>query len=94
MKSEAHGKRISRASVRRIARTGIRVEVDDQAYFLRYIHFPWFKEANSQEVREIELIGPDHLRWPALDIDLSLESIRNPDRYPLISRDPCRDSSS
>jgi hypothetical protein len=29
---------------------------------------------------------PDHLYWPDLDIDLSLESIRHPENFPLISR--------
>jgi hypothetical protein len=87
MKSETHGKRISRASVKRITRTGIRVEVDGNSYFLRYAQFPWFRGANPQAVREVQLLGPDHLQWPVLDIDLSLESIRNPERYPLVSRD-------
>jgi len=28
-----------------------------------------------------------HLRWPQLDVDLTLDSIENPDRYPLVSRE-------
>ncbi len=27
----------------------------------------------------------DHLYWPGLDIDLSLQSLRNPSAFPLIS---------
>ena len=27
-----------------------------------------------------------HLRWPALDVDLTLDSIVNPEAYPLVSR--------
>jgi hypothetical protein len=26
---------------------------------------------------------PDHLYWPDLDVDLSVESIRHPERFPL-----------
>jgi hypothetical protein len=29
--------------------------------------------------------GKEHLYWPALDVDLTLESIRHPERYPLVS---------
>jgi hypothetical protein len=28
----------------------------------------------------------DHLYWPTLDVDLSVESLRHPERYPLVSR--------
>jgi hypothetical protein len=27
-----------------------------------------------------------HLRWPDLDVDLSVESIEHPERYPLVSQ--------
>jgi hypothetical protein len=27
-----------------------------------------------------------HLYWPDLDIDLAVESIRNPEAFPLVSR--------
>jgi hypothetical protein len=29
----------------------------------------------------------DHLFWPDLDVDLSVESIEHPDRFPLVSRE-------
>jgi hypothetical protein len=31
------------------------------------------------------LQGPEHLYWPDLDIDLSVESIEHPERFPLVS---------
>ena len=34
----------------------------------------------------VERPQPHHLRWPDLDVDLSLASIERPDRYPLKSR--------
>jgi predicted DNA-binding transcriptional regulator YafY len=33
----------------------------------------------------IERPTPDHLRWPDLDVDLSIDSIDHPERYPLVS---------
>jgi hypothetical protein len=32
----------------------------------------------------VERIGSDHLQWPDLDIDLHLDCIRHPSRYPLL----------
>lgn len=30
----------------------------------------------------LERPAPDHLHWPELDVDLSLDSIEHPERYP------------
>lgn len=27
---------------------------------------------------------PEHLRWPDLDVDLTLNSIKNPEAFPLV----------
>jgi hypothetical protein len=32
------------------------------------------------------LPSPHHLRWPDLDVDLAVESIRDPEKFPLVSR--------
>ncbi len=34
---------------------------------------------------KIELIVEGHLYWENLDLDLSLDSIEHPERYPLVS---------
>lgn len=31
-----------------------------------------------------KVVREDHLHWPALDVDLCIESLEQPDRYPLI----------
>lgn len=31
----------------------------------------------------VEEVAPGHLNWPELDVDLTLEMIEHPDRYPL-----------
>ena len=37
-------------------------------------------------IGSVELPSPHHLPWPALDIDLAVESIRHPEKFPLVSR--------
>ena len=38
--------------------------------------FPWFKKATIDELSEVQRPTEDHLYWPQLDVDLSVESIR------------------
>ena len=54
-------------------------------YFLDYERFPWFREGSVAQVFEVMEESPEHLRWPGLDVDLSLSSIRDPEAYPLVA---------
>ena len=72
--------------VTHISSHGIWLLVGVEELFLSYPDFPWFREAPIGQVLEVERPSVDHLYWPALDVDLSIESIRHPDRYPLVSR--------
>ncbi len=38
------------------------------------------------QLSDIRCPRAGHLRWPALDVDLTLDSIVNPEAYPLVSR--------
>jgi len=53
-------------------------------YFLPYSDFPWFRQATLDQILQVEILHVDHLYWPKLDIDLHLDSIRNPESFPLI----------
>ena len=49
-------------------------------------HIPWFRGAHIAAISRIEVQGKGHLYWPDLDVDLSLEIIENPEKFPLASR--------
>lgn len=59
--------------------------VDERDLYLRFEDFPWFRDASIAQLARIELPAAQHLRWPDLDVDLSIESIDRPERYPLVS---------
>jgi Protein of unknown function (DUF2442) len=61
-------------------------KVDGESFRLTFAEFPWFVDASVEDLRAVERPSHSHLSWPALDIDLSLDSLRHPERYPLISR--------
>jgi uncharacterized protein DUF2442 len=56
---------------------------DGRELFLPFDEFPWFRSAPVEAILHVERHRPDHLRWPDLDIDLSLDSIEDPSQYPL-----------
>lgn len=72
--------------VLRASSGGLWVAVHGREYFLDFGHFPWFRRAPLDSVFTVELLGPDHLHWPELDVDLHLDSLVHPERYPLVAR--------
>jgi len=51
-----------------------------------FSEFPWFKKATIEQLCEVQRPTEDHLYWPQLDVDLSVESIRKPESFPRASR--------
>ena len=66
-----------------ISQGGIWLYARAKEYFLPYEHFPWFEQAKVSEIYDVKLLHGHHLRWPQLDVDLELESLEHPERYPL-----------
>lgn len=86
MRSALHGRNISDVEVTNVSRHGFWILVCGRELFLPFKKFPWFKDAPLAQVLNVELPHPAHLSWPDLDIDLAVESIEFPDRFPLVSR--------
>jgi hypothetical protein len=86
MKSESLGTSTSAVEVTNISRHGLWLMVEEEELFLSFDEFPWFMDAPITAVLKVEKHGANHIQWPALDVDLTLESIRHPEQYPLISR--------
>jgi hypothetical protein len=86
MKSAKLGKPTSKAEVTQVSSHGLWVLVGPREYFLDFDSYPWFAQGSIAEATKIQLLHGRHLRWPALDIDIELESLAYPDRYPLVYR--------
>jgi len=87
MKSEALGKSTSAAEVTNISQHGFRLLICGRELFVPFLEFPRFKNASVGSILNVELPHPQHLYWPDLDVDLSVESIEHPERFPLISKE-------
>ena len=86
MKSAAPGRSTSQIEVTNISPHGFWLFIDETELFVPFTEFPWFKEASIAEITRVELPSPHHLYWPDLDIDLAVDSIQHPERYPLVSK--------
>ena len=83
MNSEQLGKIASDVEVTNISTHGIWLLVGERGLFLSYEDFPWFKEVPIGNILQVEQPTPGHFYWPDLDVDLSIESIEHPERFPL-----------
>jgi len=72
--------------VTNVSRHGLWLLVGDEELFLPFEHFPWFRHASIEKISVVERQTADHLYWPLLDIDLSADSIRTPDAFPLMAK--------
>ena len=79
------GALISQAEVTHVSKRGFWLLLADEEVFISFADFPWFKDASIENICTVEWPTDNHLYWPSLDIDLSLESIRNPSIFPLVS---------
>lgn len=86
MKSAKLGKSTSLAEVTNVSKHGFWLLIGDKERFVAFEQFPWFRDAPIGHLLNVELPSPRHLHWPDLDVDIAVESIDHPERFPLVSK--------
>lgn len=86
MSSDVAGKNISEIEIQSISRFGIWILVKGKEYLLSYEQFPWFKDAKVGQIINVILSATGNLYWPDLDVDLSVDILEHPVRFPLIAK--------
>ncbi len=84
MRSSKPGQTISPPEVVSVSKHGFWLNVNDTEYFLPFERFPWFRGVGRAELGLVELLHDTHLYWPDLDVDLTLDIIEEPEKYPLV----------
>ena len=84
------GNATSAVEVTNISAHGFWVLLGSEELPVPYDKFPWFKSATVEQITAVERPTADHLYWPKLDLDLSVQSLRNPDAFPLVAGEPRR----
>lgn len=86
MKSGTPGKNTSDVEITNVSAHGFWLLIAGQEFYVSFEKFPWFRKASIEALTKVELPQPHHLYWPELDIDLDVDSIRNPDQFPLVDK--------
>jgi hypothetical protein len=69
-----------------VSQHGLWLLIDLEEHYLPFDDFPWFRDATIGQLCYIQRPTRDHLYWPELDVDLTLDSIERPRDHPLVSR--------
>ena len=64
---------------------GIWLYVKEKKYFMSYKDYPYFKDQTLRSIQNVQLLHGYHLYWPELDVDLEIDNLENPEKYPLKS---------
>lgn len=75
-----------KAEVTNISLFGIWILVNGEEFFMSYKEYPFFENAPIKAVAMLEVDSFGNLHWPELDVDIEIDSLRNPEDYPLIYR--------
>ena len=62
------------------------ISVKGNDYFLSYNRIPWMKDATVKSILNVQMSRREAIEWPDLDVDLEVESLKHPERYPLIMK--------
>ena len=86
MTSVLPGASTSDVEITNVSNHGFWILLGPEELFVPFSEFPWFEHASIAQLMKVERPQPHHLYWPDLDVDISVDSIRDPDRFPLVSR--------
>ncbi len=83
MSSEPLGQDISEVEVTNVGTHGLWVLVRGNEHFMPYDEFPWVKDAPVGQVVNVIEEHEGQLRWPDLDVDIGVDTLEHPERFPL-----------
>lgn len=81
-----HGTTTSAVEATHVSKHGLWILLNDEELLVAFAEFPWFRKATIEQLSEVEWPSENHLYWAQLDIDLSVESIRDPAAFPLVAK--------
>jgi hypothetical protein len=76
----------SAAWVTHVPKLGFWLLLDTEELLVPFERFPWSRKATIEQLSDVRWPAPDHLYWPQRDADLSIQSIRDPAAFPLVSK--------
>ena len=91
--SSNNNSQLTSVAVLMINSQGMMLSVQGQDYFVSYNRVPWLRDARISSALNVRMCGSRAIEWPELDVDLEIESLKHPERYPLVMKRSPLDSS-
>ena len=76
----------SAVEVTDVSKDGFWLRLDTDKLLVTFAYFPSFRNATRAQLADVQWPAPNHLYWPQLDTDVSVESIRDPKAFPLVAK--------
>jgi hypothetical protein len=70
--------RFTYAEVTSISRLGFWLQFGAEELYLSFVEFPRFEHATVAQITRVVCASSSRVYWPELDLDLGLDTIRNP----------------
>lgn len=71
--------------VTHVSKHGFWLLLADEELLVPFDQFPWFRKGTIEQISDVQWPSADQLYWPKLDVYLSVQSLRNPPAFPLVS---------
>lgn len=88
MKLLKNGKGTLAISIENITSFGLWMNVRGKEYFLSYKNYSFFLGKPIESIKNVKLLHGFHLYWPELDVDLEIDNLENPEKFPLRCKIP------
>jgi len=72
------------AEVKFISADGFLMDVNGTSYFASFKDFPFLYDLPVSEAYNVQYLGQGDIRWENADIDLNIDILANPEKYPRI----------
>jgi hypothetical protein len=57
---------------------------ENKEYFIGFNDYPAFKNATVDSIFNLKFSSPKQLHWPDIDVDIEVDALEKPERFPLI----------
>ena len=83
--SLARGDNTFPVEITHISSHGVWLLTDQEEMFMSYQNFLWFKNQPVNAIIEVEEVSRGHFYWSEIDVDLTVEMIKHPEKFPLVA---------
>ena len=77
---------LAQSQITSIEHDGFWLLTEEGEFFVSFERYPAFSRAKLTQIFHFEQDG-DAFYWPELDIDIELDALQHPEKYPLIFHD-------